>query len=95
VEIILKESIPPPSGCLTNTGMVAKAQPKKRQSREESEVGEPERTKRKAARDVESSDDSQRIETAIGNCSDLVCKVCRLYDLVGVQSPCPSLVIPC
>jgi hypothetical protein len=57
--------------------VIAKAQSRKRKNREESEVGEHERPKRKATRDIEISDDSQRIETAIGNCSDSVCKARR------------------
>jgi hypothetical protein len=62
-----------------NTEMIAKAQFKKRKNREESEIGEQERLKRKATRDIESSDISQRIETAIDICSDSICKIRREF----------------
>jgi hypothetical protein len=66
--------------------MIAKIQFKKRKNREKSEIGEYKRSKRKAIRDIEISDDSQRIEIAIGNCSDSVCKIrCELKEIFSLK----------
>jgi hypothetical protein len=59
--------------------MIIKIQFKKRKNHEESEIGEYERPKRKATRNVEISDDSQRIEIVIGNCLDSIYKIRREF----------------
>jgi hypothetical protein len=59
--------------------VITKIQFKKRKNREESAVREYKRSKRKATREIESFDDTQKIETAIENYSNSIYKVHREF----------------